>query len=77
MTLCSHTWELAKRKNNFSAWVRKQLDDEDKKRSSDREEEQEFHSYCKKCDITYSHRLKFMIEYKYCEKCYEKCEMIV
>jgi hypothetical protein len=25
VTLCSTTWELAKEKNNFSAWVRRKL----------------------------------------------------
>ena len=72
VTLCSHTWELAKRKNNFSAWVRKKLDDEDKERRSDREVM--YWAYCNSCDISYENKLEFMVEHQYCKKCNQKCE---
>ena len=77
VTLCSTTWELAKQKANFSAWVRRKLDDEDKERRSDREEKPIMYgAYCKSCDISYENKLSFMVEHQYCKKCNQKCEYV-
>lgn len=73
VTLDSHTWELAKQKKNFSQWVRKQLEDEEKRRSKPRV----LHNcYCELCDITYSNHNQTKMENYQCTKCWTSCEYI-
>jgi len=46
VTLCSTTWELAKEKANFSAWVRRKLIEENKPL------DKWYDYYCSICEIT-------------------------
>lgn len=73
VTLCSTTWELAKEKANFSGWVRRKLIEEQRLRSIPK---QMHHSYCEKCDITFTNpSIEKMQDYT-CSKCWSKCEYL-
>jgi hypothetical protein len=74
VTLCSHTWELAKRKKNFSGWVRKQLDDENKAREKPIPVEAVHHAYCKLCDMTHTSRNENQMMSFVCPKCWQMTE---
>ena len=71
ISLSLDTYELASKKANFSAWVRRKLMEE-VEIIKDREEI--YHAYCKSCDITYTNKLSFMVEHQYCKKCNQKCK---
>jgi hypothetical protein len=63
ITLCPTSFELAGRKANFSAWVRRKLLEEVKP------SEVEYGAYCERCDITFARIYKSsMLNYN-CDKC--------
>lgn len=74
VTLCSTTWELAKRKANFSEWVRRKLYEENKEIVDREEKKQMYEAYCASCDLTYSNPNAFMVEHQYCKKCFKQCK---
>ena len=69
VTLDSHTWELAKRKKNFSGWVRKQLEDEEKRREKAQDDRQMYGAFCKACDFHFNHPEDFMMKEYRCKFC--------
>ena len=70
ITLCPTSFELAGKKANFSAWVRRKLMEE---RKTVTIKKQMYGSYCIKCDITYQNSIAFMMENHYCKKCNTRC----
>ena len=63
ITLCPTSFELAGRKANFSAWVRRKLLEEVKP------SEVEYGAYCERCDITYARIYKSSMLHYNCDKC--------
>jgi hypothetical protein len=63
ITLCPTSFELAGRKANFSAWVRRKLLEEVKP------PEVEYGAYCERCDITYARIYKSSMLHYNCDKC--------
>jgi hypothetical protein len=63
ITLCPTSFELAGRKANFSAWVRRKLLEEVKP------SEVEYGAYCERCDITYARNYKSSMLHYNCDKC--------
>jgi hypothetical protein len=76
VTLCSTTWELAKQKANFSAWVRRKLADEQRIAVKEEESRPLYQSHCVDCDKYYQHYQDFMMQTKYCNICHEKCKFL-
>ena len=63
ITLCPTSFELAGRKANFSAWVRRKLLEEAKPSNV------EYGAYCERCDITYARIYKSSMLHYNCDKC--------
>ena len=70
ITLCPTSFELAGKKANFSAWVRRNLMEE---RKTVTIAKKMYGAYCIKCDITYQNSISFMMENHYCGKCNIRC----
>ena len=70
ISLSLDTYELASKKANFSAWVRRKLLEEVK------EAEIRYGAYCKQCDVTYMNRYNSSIIYMMCDKCGGKTEYL-
>ena len=73
ISLSLDTYELASKKANFSAWVRRKLMEEVETVTI---VEKIYGAYCKSCDISYTNKLSFMVEHQYCKKCNQKCEYV-
>ena len=73
ISLSLDTYELASKKANFSAWVRRKLMEEVETVTI---VEKIYGAYCKACDISYTNKLSFMVEHQYCKKCNQKCEYV-
>ena len=67
VTLDSVTWEYAKEKTNFSAWVRDQLRSERNKREDYEKNRKYICMYCN--DVVINHR-------GYCDRCKVECGLI-
>jgi hypothetical protein len=63
ISLSLDTYELASKKANFSAWVRRKLLEEVK------EAEIEYGAYCDRCDITFARIYKSSMLHYNCDKC--------
>jgi len=73
ITLCPTSFELAGKKANFSAWVRRKLMEEVKVVTI---EKVMYGSHCNICEVTYQNSTKFLMECHYCRTCNEKCSFI-
>ena len=73
ITLCPTSFELAGRKANFSAWVRRKLMDEQRSVEEKEESRPLYQSHCVKCNIFYQHYQDFMMQHKYCDVCHSHC----
>tara|TARA_R110000803_G_scaffold27927_1_gene64906 strand:+ start:59 stop:298 length:240 start_codon:yes stop_codon:yes gene_type:complete len=63
ITLCPTSFELAGKKANFSAWVRRKLMEEAQLTTY------QYGSYCKKCDVTTGNGNKELMMYYKCVTC--------
>ena len=74
ITLCPTSFELAGKKANFSAWVRRKLL-EDQVRVVDTPSVL-FGAYCEVCDITYQNPHAWKMEGFECTTCAQFCEFL-
>jgi len=64
VTLCSTTWELAKEKNNFSAWVRRKL-------IEDRKPLDKWYEYeCESCSKISKYQASRVLGVKWVQDCH-------
>ena len=70
ITLCPTSFELAGKKANFSAWVRRKLMAEVQTVTIDKKM---YGAYCIICDVTYQNTLSFLMESHYCGVCNQRC----
>ena len=78
ITLCPTTYEIAKKMNNFSGWIRQELM---KKYAMVGKAKPDidviYGAWCEDCDVTFTNKTKFLIEYShYCTKCHEKTKFL-
>ena len=73
ISLSLDTYELASKKANFSAWVRRKLMEEVEIVPIDKVM---YGSYCLICETTYQNSTKFLMESHYCRTCNERCSFI-
>ena len=73
ITLCPTSFELAGRKANFSAWVRRKLMEEQTIADKKKESRPLYQSNCVKCDKYYQHYEDFIMQNKYCDICHTRC----
>jgi hypothetical protein len=70
ISLSLDTYELASKKANFSAWVRRKLMEEVK------ESEKEYGAYCSPCDMTFSNPFASKMFKFLCPKCANMTEFL-
>jgi hypothetical protein len=71
ISLSLDTYELASKKANFSAWVRRKLMEEVETVTIAKKM---YGAYCFKCDVMYQNSIEFMMESHYCKKCNTRCK---
>jgi dimeric dUTPase (all-alpha-NTP-PPase superfamily) len=70
ISLSLDTYELASKKANFSAWVRRKLMEEQQIVEEKKESRPLYQSLCGPCDKYYQHYQDFMMQNKYCDICH-------
>ena len=74
ITLDPTSWEIASKKKNFSGWVRAKLKEEAAMIAEKTENLPEWWAYCEPCDLSASHTNRWLVEHKYCPKCYNNMD---
>ena len=73
ISLSLDTYELASKKANFSAWVRRKLLDEVEVVTIAKKM---YGAECIICEVTYQNSISFMMEHHYCKTCNQPCKFV-
>ncbi len=77
ITLCPTTYEIARKKTNFSGWIRQQLLKEHSAIGKSTYRDPIYGAYCEKCDLTFKNPHKVILEFfHYCRTCGEETEYL-
>ena len=75
ISLSLDTYELASKKANFSAWVRRKLLDEQRIiAKANQKGHQMYESYCEPCELWYDSSVEEKMLYFMCHECDNKCK---
>ena len=74
ITLDPTTFEFAAKMDNFSGWVRKQIQVEMTKQAKPKEFK--FESYCVRCNTWYAHTNEYDAKFHTCKNCDRLCDFM-
>jgi len=73
ITLCPTTYEIARKMDNFSGWIRQELMKKQATQYKAKPEiEEKYQAYCNPCDISYLNTDPDMIKGMPCKECGKK-----